>query len=127
MSGMSAVQLSGRLPGSELNGLTEVLERDFIEEETPVPVVVVAVVTRKKFSRDDETSEPGAIAKIKQIEPLTGSAAEVALGLLAKATKTRTGDEPLPGFGEEASVVPMFSSEPTDIDEGPFFDGGDAA
>ncbi|WP_371031241.1 hypothetical protein [Pseudoclavibacter sp. JSM 162008] len=96
------VQLSGRLPGNERNGLEdhydEFLDQGGIDE----PLRAVVDIDRKKWAMDDVTEEPSAVLRITRIE-VAGTAEDRATldAVMSKLTKARLGDEQLDFDGDE--------------------------
>lgn len=109
---MTNVQLSGRLPGNETNGLEAYYEA-FLEESPPQPVLAVVQIERKKWSRDDVTEEHSAAIRITRIEPAEGETRGELEQLLVKLTAARTGDQQL----DIRDNVADFPAAPT-FDEG---------
>lgn len=90
------VRLSGFLPGEERNGL-KAHEDDFLDIDAPDPVVVVALIERKKRTVDDDTDEVSASIRITQLEVLDGADADAGREFLHTYRTRRTGDAQLDG------------------------------
>ena len=98
----NSVRMSGNLPGEKKSGVQE-HDDDFLGAEVPEPMVVVAIIERKKRTVDDVTEEVTAATRITQIEPLAGDARTAALALLSAARVERTGETELDGIdGDDA-------------------------
>lgn len=98
----NTVRMSGNLPGTKASGV-QAHDDDFLGSEAPGPMVVVAIIERKKRTVDDVTEEVTAATRITQIEPLVGDAKATALTLLREARQERTGEAELDGIdGDDA-------------------------
>ena len=98
------VQLSGRLPGNERNGLEDHYD-DFLEQSgLDEALAAVVYIDRKKWAMDDVTEEPSAEVRITRIE-VAGTAEERAEldAIITRLTKNRLGDEQLdlPNDGDD--------------------------
>lgn len=91
---MSELQLSGRLPGGDRNGLA-VFASVFEELEPPEPLIVVARVERKSRTVDDATCEVKALARISHVEVATGVNHSLFAEFLGREAARRSGDSPL--------------------------------
>ena len=88
------VQLSGRLPGSDGNGLEPWFD-ELGRRESDLQVVAVAVIEQDSWKVKKATGEESAIAKIVHIEVADGQDRKELLALLDRLRSERTGDEPL--------------------------------
>jgi hypothetical protein len=89
------VKLAGRLPAGEANGLLAVHDR--LCDTGKDPVVVVAVLGRRKVEIDRDTAEVTPTARICHIEAIIdpGDAQEL-LRLMLRERERRTGKAVLP-------------------------------
>lgn len=93
---MSGINLSGQVPGEQLNGLLD-MEEDLLHERTPDSFLAVVVVERASRKYDDVKQQTSAVVRFKHIEPIhDGKDADLVRGHLEKAYATRTGEAALP-------------------------------
>ncbi|WP_022886403.1 hypothetical protein [Glaciibacter superstes] len=89
------INLSGQVPGEQLNGLAD-MEEELLHERTPDQFLAVVVVERASRKYDDVKQITSAVVRFKHIEPLEGERAESARLLLEAAYAARTGEATLP-------------------------------
>lgn len=93
------VQMSGRLPGEEKNGL-KAHDEEFLDVEAPAPKFAVVQIERKSRQVDDDTDEVKVGVRITAIEVLEGADAEAAAKQITKLREKRTGVVTLSGVDE---------------------------
>lgn len=87
------VQLSGQMPGEQLNGL-QVLEPELIKDETlRVTAIVTFEVTKIVHNVQKQDTYP--VVRLLQIEPVLGDHEEAAKATLQAAYQGRTGQDQL--------------------------------
>lgn len=84
------VQLSGRLPGEEKNGL-KAHDEVFLDVDAPEPMFALVQVERKSRQVDDDTDEVKVGVRITAIEVLEGEAADAAKEQLRVLREKRSG------------------------------------
>lgn len=110
---MSHVNISGQVPGEQLNGLLGI-EEEFLSLRTPEPRLAVAIIERSAWKFNDAKQETSAVIRIRHIEfASVDSEDAVALrGILERQYAARTGNEYL-----EIPMDPVEVVEPTlDLD-----------
>lgn len=89
-----AVQLSGQVPGEQLNGLAEIESELLADETMRVTAVVTLEVTKIVHNVQKQDTYP--VVRALQIEPLRDEDASLAVKLQERALQRRTGNVPLP-------------------------------
>lgn len=87
-------KLGAQLPKGDGNGL-DTLGRDLIASPHELHVIV-ALVDCKRVTRDTDTDEAEATARIRHIEVIAGDDRAAVEAILRRATDARTGSETLP-------------------------------
>jgi hypothetical protein len=92
---MPALSLSGSLPADDRNGLASIV-RQLVSDPEDVHVAIVLLDT-KKITTDVETGDVVPTARVRAIEPISGTEDGKELErLLRRAYERRTGQRELP-------------------------------
>jgi hypothetical protein len=105
------INISGQVPAEQSNGLVD-LEKDFLHELAPDPLMAVVIVERASLKFNDVKQEWSATVRFKHIEPLQGEASDEARKLLQDAYSLRTGEAAL-----DLSSLTLADDEDEDDDQ----------
>jgi hypothetical protein len=89
------VNISGQVPGEQLNGLID-RQDVLLAERTPDSFLAVVVIERAKRNYDDVKQVTSAVIRFRHIEPVFDEDADEARALLERTYARRTGNESLP-------------------------------
>ena len=91
---MTSVQLSGQVPGEELNGLPPL--QDYFLRPDSDPVIAVVVIDTAKDVNNRVSGEKYPVVRFTRIEPiLNEDDAEAAKAILTRAYEARENKAPL--------------------------------
>lgn len=119
-------KLQGKLPRGNRNGLDGIAERALISEPSTARLIV-ALVDCVRITRDTDTGDEEATARIHRIEMILERAdADLVADILERRYRRRTGVAELPGMHVIAAGGGAGITDPRDdTDEDIDFDGGD--
>lgn len=106
---MTSVQLSGQVPGEELNGLPPL--QDYFLRADSDPVIAIVVIDTAKDVNNRVSGEKYPVVRFTRIEPVLDEGdAAAAREILTRAYNARENKEPLDlGDVEEEAPTPIAS------------------